>query len=54
MMNRIENIRVNVTSKCTHVTIVVEQKYAQRMRHIGLSSVACLAVIYRVFHDFRA
>ena len=44
MMNRIENIRVNVTLRRAHVAIVVEQKHAQRMRHIELSSVACLAV----------
>jgi hypothetical protein len=52
MMNRTDNISVNVTLRRVHVTIVAEQKHAQRMCHIGLSSVTCLVVPYfsTLFH----
>jgi hypothetical protein len=46
MINRTDNIRVNVTWRRVHVTIFAEQKHEQRMRHIGLPFVACPAVPY--------
>ena len=43
-MNRRDSKRINVTLRRVSLNTVAEQKYAQRMRHIGLPSVACLDV----------